>query len=39
MTARGKRTVAIDLKSAEGAQQVLALVEQADVLIEGFRPG
>jgi alpha-methylacyl-CoA racemase len=39
VTARGKRTVAIDLKSAEGAQQVLALVEQADVLIEGFRPG
>jgi alpha-methylacyl-CoA racemase len=39
VTARGKRTVAIDLKSAEGAQQVLALVEEADVLIEGFRPG
>jgi alpha-methylacyl-CoA racemase len=39
VTARGKRTVAIDLKNAEGVQQVLALVEQADVLIEGFRPG
>jgi alpha-methylacyl-CoA racemase len=39
VTARGKRTVAIDLKSAEGVQQVLALVEQVDVLIEGFRPG
>jgi alpha-methylacyl-CoA racemase len=39
VTARGKRTVTIDLKSAEGAKQVLALVEQADVLIEGFRPG
>jgi alpha-methylacyl-CoA racemase len=39
VTARGKRTVAIDLKSAEGVEQVLALVEQVDVLIEGYRPG
>ena len=39
MTNRGKRRVQVDLKTTDGAAQVLALVEQADVLIEGFRPG
>ncbi|WP_179404725.1 CaiB/BaiF CoA transferase family protein [Burkholderia guangdongensis] len=39
VTARGKRTVALDLKSADGVAQALALVEHAHVLIEGFRPG
>ena len=36
---RGKRSVFADLKSAEGKALVLALVRDADVLIEGMRPG
>ena len=39
MMRRGKKPVAIDLKSPAGIELVLAMVEQADVLIEGFRPG
>ena len=37
--ARGRRSVAVDLKSPEGVAVLLDLVEQADVLLEGFRPG
>jgi len=37
--ARGRRSLAIDLKSAPGRQAVLQLVDKADVLLEGFRPG
>ncbi len=37
--ARGRRSVAVDLKNADGVETVLTLLEQADVLIEGFRPG
>ena len=36
---RGRRSVAVDLKSVGGAEVVLRLVEHADVLLEGFRPG
>lgn len=36
---RGRRSVAVDLKSPAGAEVVLRLVERADVLVEGFRPG
>jgi alpha-methylacyl-CoA racemase len=36
---RGKRSIAIDLKRARGAELVRALAANGDVLIEGFRPG
>ena len=36
---RGRRSVAVDLKSPDGVETILKLVEQADALIEGFRPG
>ena len=36
---RGRRSVAVDLKHAGGAEVVLRLVERADALLEGFRPG
>lgn len=36
---RGRRSIGVDLKSPEGVETVLRLVEQADGLIEGFRPG
>ncbi|MHB1139927.1 MAG: CaiB/BaiF CoA transferase family protein [Microthrixaceae bacterium] len=36
---RGRRSIALDLKSPEGVAVLLDLVGQADALIEGFRPG
>lgn len=36
---RGRRSIAVDLKQAEGVELVLRLIDQADALIEGFRPG
>ncbi len=36
---RGRRSVGIDLKHPEGIGALLDLVERADALIEGFRPG
>jgi len=37
--ARGRRSVAVDLKHPGGAEVVLRLAASADVLLEGFRPG
>jgi alpha-methylacyl-CoA racemase len=37
--ARGRRSVAVDLKHPDGAGVVLDLVAAADALVEGFRPG
>jgi alpha-methylacyl-CoA racemase len=36
---RGRRSIGVDLKHQGGADVVLRLCEQADVLLEGFRPG
>jgi alpha-methylacyl-CoA racemase len=36
---RGRRSVGIDLKHPDGVETLLSMVEQADALIEGFRPG
>jgi alpha-methylacyl-CoA racemase len=36
---RNKRSIAIDLKRAEGVSALLQLVEAADALIEPYRPG
>lgn len=37
--ARSRRQVAIDLKCEQGRDALLELLEQADMLVEGFRPG
>src|SRR3989442_5676042 len=36
---RNKRSIALDLKHAEAASVVEKLVKQAQVVVEGFRPG
>jgi alpha-methylacyl-CoA racemase len=36
---RSRRSVALDLKRPEGVQALLRLIDRADALIEGFRPG
>jgi crotonobetainyl-CoA:carnitine CoA-transferase CaiB-like acyl-CoA transferase len=36
---RGKKSVVLDLKSEEGKKRLWMLVADADVLVEGFRPG
>ncbi len=39
VNSRGKRSIALDLKSSGGIETLLSLAEQSDVLFEGFRPG
>ena len=36
---RGKKSIAVDLKSKEGVEIVLKLVQETDAIFEGFRPG
>src|SRR6476661_2224884 len=36
---RGRRSIGVDLKHPDGVETVLKLVESADALLEGFRPG
>ena len=36
---RGKRSIAVDLKSDQGREVFWRLIDRADALIEGFRPG
>ncbi len=36
---RNKRSLALNLKSTEGIETVLRLIEKVDILIEGYRPG
>jgi len=37
--ARNRRSIGVDLKHPEGVATVLDLVERADAIVEGFRPG
>lgn len=39
VTARGKKSVALDLKAPEGVAAARRLIAAADIVIEGFRPG
>lgn len=36
---RGRRSVALDLKTPDGVELALRMVDRADVLVEGYRPG
>ena len=39
VNARGRRSLALDLQARAGQDAALCLVQTADVLVEGFRPG
>ncbi|MDO1496538.1 CoA transferase [Pseudomonas putida] len=39
VTDRGRRSIALDMKKEGAAELALRLIENADALIEGFRPG
>jgi alpha-methylacyl-CoA racemase len=39
VVARGRRSVALDMKQPADVAVALALIEKADALVEGFRPG
>jgi alpha-methylacyl-CoA racemase len=36
---RGRKSIAVDLKHPDGVETTLQLIETADILVEGFRPG
>ena len=36
---RGRKSIAIDLKNPKGVEATMGLIEKADVVLEGFRPG
>jgi alpha-methylacyl-CoA racemase len=36
---RGRKSIAVDLKNPQGVETTLKLIDQADVVVEGFRPG
>lgn len=36
---RGRKSIAVDLKNPEGIDALLELIDKADIVIEGFRPG
>lgn len=36
---RGRRSIAVDLKRPDGIETILKVIETADILVEGFRPG
>lgn len=36
---RGKQSIALNLKEPKGIETALKMIEEADILIEGFRPG
>ncbi len=39
ITRRGRDVIVVDVRDSDGRELVLRLVESADLLIEGFRPG
>ena len=39
ISSRGKKSIALNLKTPEGVETLLKLIESADMLLEGFRPG
>ncbi|HZT55049.1 MAG TPA: CoA transferase, partial [Burkholderiaceae bacterium] len=39
VSSRNKRSIALDLRAAEGQQIARQLIQEADVLVENFRPG
>ena len=39
IASRGKKSIAIDIRKEEGQEIIKKLISNADVLIEGFRPG
>ena len=39
IASRGKKSITVDIRKSEGQDIIKKLVESADVLIEGFRPG